>query len=300
MYVIKRDGRKELLDITNISKQTREACEGLDGTSQEELELDAQILFKDGIKTEDIQQVLIQTAVNKVDVDTPNWTYVAARLALYDLYHKIKHLYNAQGSGDVYKKVTLKMYIDKNKDIFSNWYEKYTDEEIEELNTLIDCKKDLLFDYTGFELLKGMYLAKNNGTISELPQHMHMGIAMFNMQNEKKEKRLEYIKEYYHVLSNLKFINATPINSNARLKSGGLISCILLTVEDSLEEITNKWKEAALSSKIGSGLGIDVTRIRSIGSNININTNAAGGKIPFLKIFNDIAVAVDQSRKFCA
>lgn len=296
MYVIKRDGSREELNISNIRKQTFEACKNLDGVDLESLELDCQILFKDGIKTEEIQQALIQTAIDKVNIDTPNWTYVAARLSLYNLYHKIKHLYSAQGSGNVYEKVHLKSYIKKNKSILSEWYLKYTDEDIEYFNSLIDSQRDLLFDYTGFELLKGMYLARLNGEISELPQHLHMGVAMFNMQNEEPSKRREYVKEYYEATSKLKFINATPINANGRLLSNGLISCMLLSVEDSLDSITDKMKEASLASKIGSGLGIDVTKIRSIGSDINIHKNAAGGKIPFLKIFNDIAIAVDQSR----
>lgn len=295
MFVLKRNGTKEPLNIRQIRKQTIEACANLTGVSYEELEFDAQILFKDGIKTDFIQQVLINTAINKVNIDTPNWTYVAQRLSLYDLYHKIKHIYNKNVSGDVYKLITLKDYINFNKNIFSNWYESYSDEELDTLNAIIDPKRDLLFDYNGFELLKGMYLAKNNGEISELPQHMHMAIAMFNMQHEKNN-RIELVKKYYQYLSSLKLINATPINGNARLIKGGLVSCILITVEDSLEEIMNKLKECALSSKQGSGVGIDVSRIRSLGSDININKNAAGGKIPFLKMFNSVAIAVDQSR----
>lgn len=297
MFVIKRNGTKELLNIQQIRKQTIEACCELEGVSYEELELDAQILFKDGIKTEFIQQALINTAINKVNVDTPNWTYVAQRLSLYDLYHKIKHKYNKKVSGDVYELVTLKDYIKSNIDIFSKWYETYTDEEIDYLNSKIVSKRDLLFDYTGFELLKNMYLAKNNGEYVELPQHMHMAIAMFNMQHEDKSKRLKLVEKYYYYISTLKVINATPINANGRLSAGGLVSCILITVEDSLDEIMNKLKECAMSSKQGSGVGIDFSRVRSLGSNIGINTNAAGGKIPFLKMFNSVSIAVDQAGK---
>ena len=87
--VIKRDGRVERLDITKIQKYTSAACEGLENVSQSELELDAKIQFRDGITTEEIQQTLIKTAVDKIDIDRPNWTFVAARLFLYDLYHKV-------------------------------------------------------------------------------------------------------------------------------------------------------------------------------------------------------------------
>lgn len=294
MYVVKRDGSKEKLDISNIRKQTQPACEGLVGTSFESLELDCQINFQDGIKTEDIQQVLIQTALNKIDVDKPNWTYVAQRLSLYDLYHKIKHFYNKRESGDVYELVTLDMYIERNKNIFSNWTSKYSDSEISYLNSLIKQENDLLFDYPGFSLMKDMYLAKNDGKHSELPQHMHMGIAMFAMQDEKKEKRIKYVEETYKMLSNLEYINATPINANGRLNQGGLISCLLTTVEDSTESIMEKARELAFGSRNGAGFGIDFSRIRSIGAKIGNNVNASKGKIPFLKMYNDISIAFDQ------
>ena len=295
MYVIKRNGMKQELDIKHIRKQTLPACEGLKNVSYEELELSVQIMFQDGIKSSDIQQALIDTAKSKVDVQCPEWTYVAQRLSLYDLYHNIKRYYSRPGSGDVYEKVTLELYIIRNKDIFSDWFTKYTDEEIEELNSYIDPKRDLLFDCAGFELMKKMYLAKNNGYIVELPQHMHMAIAMFAMQNEDKKKRIEYIKEYYDITSKLEFINATPINANARLSMGSYISCILVSIGDSTEHIMNGAKEIAFASRQGSGVGIDIARIRSVGSAIGYNTNAAGGKIPFMKIYNDIALAFNQN-----
>lgn len=295
MQVIKRDGSKEDLNIANIRKQTIPACEGLKNVSYEELELSSQIAFQNGIKTSDIQQTLIDTARSKVDIHCPDWTYVAQRLSLYDLYHNIKRLYNKVGSGDVYKMVTLKDYIEFNKNILSEWYTKYTDKEIEELQNEIDNQRDLLYDNAGFEMMKKMYLAKNNGVISELPQYLHMAIAMFAMQNENKDKRLEYVKEYYNTTSKLEFINATPINANARLKMGSYISCIITTVGDSTESIMNVATELANASRNGSGVGIDVSRIRSVGSTIGSKSNAAGGKIPFMRIYNDIALAWNQA-----
>lgn len=296
MFVTKRNGNIQELDIKHIRKQTLPACEGLDNVSYEELELSVQIMFQDGIKTSDIQQALIDTAISKVNVECPQWTYVAQRLSLYDLYHNIKRHYSKQGSGNVYEKVTLDLYILRNKDIFSEWCIKYTDDEIRELNNYIDCSRDLLYDYAGFELMKKMYLANKNGIV-ELPQHMHMTIAMFAMQNENKNNRLKYIKEYYDAISKLEFINATPINANARLNMGSYISCLLTTVADSTVSIMDVATELAHSSRSGSGVGVDVTRIRSIGSTIGYRTNAASGKIPFIKIYNDIALAFDQAGK---
>lgn len=295
MLVVKRDGSQEELNISQIRKQTIPACEGLDNTSYEELELAASISFYDGIKTYEIQDTLIKAALGLVDVDKANYTYVAQRLMLYDLYHKIKHLYNKTGSGDVYDKVTLKDYIEFNKEIFTDWYTKYTDQEINYLNGKIIGINDLLFDHTGFVTFVKRYGAKINNENSELPQHMHMAIAMYVMQNENKDNRLKYIEEYYKTLSNLEYINATPINSNGRLKRGSLISCLVTTVDDDLDSIYNKLHEVASGSKKGSGWGIDFSKVRSVGSDIGINKGVAGGKIPFLKLFNDTAIAVNQA-----
>lgn len=256
MKVIKRNGEYEELNIQNIRVQTIDACEGLEGTSYEELELDSQIHFFDGIKTSDIQSSLIKAAMNKITLDRPNWTYVAARLTLYDLYHQLLKYHNKDKKGDVYNIITLKDNLTINSDIYGNnyeeysWVDKYTDEEIEELNRVIDGKRDLLFDLNGMINLKERYLAKKDGIV-ELPQHFHMSISMFIMQNETKDKRLQLVKDLYEILSTLKYINASPINSNGRLKSGGLISCLVTSMGDSLESITDTWSEVARGSKIG-------------------------------------------------
>ena len=89
LTVVKRNGRIEKLDISKIQKYTTSATKGIENISQSELEVDAKLHFRDGITTEEIQQTLIKTAVDKIDIDRPNWTFVAARLFLYDLYHKV-------------------------------------------------------------------------------------------------------------------------------------------------------------------------------------------------------------------
>lgn len=257
MKVIKRNGEYEDLNIQNIRVQTIDACEGLEGTSYEELELDSQIHFFDGIKTSDIQSSLIKAAMNKITIDRPNWTYVAARLSLYDLYHQLLKYHKKDKKGkDIYKVITLKDNLNINYDIYGNnhedinWIDKYTDDEIEELNSVIDSSRDLLFDLSGVINLRERYLAKKDDIV-ELPQHFHMCVSMFIMQNENKDKRLQLVKDQYEILSTLKYINASPINSNGRLKSGGLISCLVTSMGDSLESITDTWSEVARGSKIG-------------------------------------------------
>lgn len=295
MKVTKRDGRLEELDIANIRKQTVPACEGLEGVSYEELELSASILFTDGIHTSDIQKALINTAHNKISLDKPNWGFVAARLGFYDIYHTIKETYKIKESGDVYKLVTLQMYLDRAKHILSDFVNKYSKEEIEKLNGVIDGSKDLLFNYPGYRVLKDRYLLIDLGELIELPQHMIMAISMFVAQHETD--KVYWATEFYKVISDLKFIPATPIQSNGRVKKGSTASCFLTSIADTSDSIFDSYKEVAFGSRAGGGWGIDVTRLRSLGSTIGHRINAAGGAIPFIKILNDIALAVDQNGK---
>ena len=251
MYVTKRNGKQAELDLTQVRKQTNEACRGLNNLSPEDIESNLEIFIYDGINTSEIQKALIKTANSLISIDKPDYIIAAGRLALYDLYHKIKRMHGKEGSGDVYKKVSLKDYIDFNKEIFSDWTDKYTEEEIELLNTYIVSERDNVYTYPSVVMMLDMYLAKKNNQVSELPQHMHMGIAMFVMQNENKEKRLEYVKELYEATSKLEYINPTPINSNGRMKHGGLISCLVNTFDDSLDHIMKKYTEVAFGSKNG-------------------------------------------------
>lgn len=297
MFVIKRDGKKQDLDIGQIRKQTVPACFGLPFTSYEELEFSAEIRFRDGIPSKEIQDNLVQAALDKIDEATPAWTFVAARLSLYDLYHDIKRTYNVVGHGDVYKKVGLKDYINFNKNILSGWYKTYSDEEIEELNKCIDSTRDLLFDYMGFVTARDRYLIKRRGKVLELPQHMHMAVAMFNSQNESKENRIQIVKDLYEALSKLEYINPTPMNTNGRIKNGGLISCLLGSMPDNIEGIFDSYKEVGCGSKIGAGWGVDVSRLRSQGGTIAGKEGVAGGKVPFLAILNYIGLGVDQASR---
>ncbi|MFW5990005.1 MAG: ribonucleoside-diphosphate reductase subunit alpha [Campylobacterales bacterium] len=282
--VIKRNGRKENLDISKIQKYTSGAVEGLEGVSQSELEVDAKLHFFDGISTEDIQQTLIKTAVDKIDVDVPNWTFVAARLFLFDLYHKVNHFTGY---------ISLKDYLARGEDegrIVRGLKEKY---DLEDLDRAIDQKRDLQFNYLGIKTLYDRYLLKdrNNNPI-ELPQHMFMGIAMFLAQNEPN--RQEWAKKFYDLISKFEVMVATPTLANARTPRHQLSSCYVGSTPDNIEGIFDAYKEMALLSKYGGGIGWDFNKVRALGGFIDGHKNAAGGVVPFLKITNDIAIAVDQ------
>jgi ribonucleoside-diphosphate reductase len=292
LKVQKRDGRLEELNIENIRKQTIPACEGLAGTSYEDLELSAKIMFTDGIKTSDIQESLIRAAQNKIDMDAPNWTYVAARLRLYDLYHRIKRIYGKEQSGDVYSIVTLSDYINKNKELFSDWYTKYTNEEIEELNNYIVSGRDKLFTLPAILTVENRYLLVDTDEVVELPQHMFMTIAMFVAQHETN--KLTWVKRFYDQTSTLHFIAATPINANGRKKDSATASCLVHSMADTLDSIMETLNDLAQGSKLGAGHGVDTSRLRATGSILRGIKNRGTGIVPIMKLHNDIALAVNQ------
>ena len=290
IMIQKRNGRKEVLDITKIQKMTIEATAGLEGVSQSELELDSHIKFIDGMNSSDIQDALIKTAVEKIDIDVPNWTFVAARLFLYDLYHRVGiATYGVKGEAYRHLKEYINFGIEAGR-IIPNLANGY---DLDDLNSYIDPSRDFLFNYLGIKTLYDRYLIKNSkGEPIELPQQMFMAIAMFLAQNE--EKKQEKAKEFYDVISKFEVMLATPTLSNARTNRHQLISCYIGSSPDNIEGIFDGYKEMALLSKYGGGIGWDWNQIRSLGGSIDGHKSAAGGTVPFLKITNDIAIAVDQ------
>ena len=282
--VIKRNGRTEPLDITKIQKYTSASVKDLEGVSQSELEVDAQIQFRDGITTKEIQETLIKTAVDKIDIDAPNWTFVAARLFLFNLYHQVNGFTGYSSLVNYFERG------EKEGRLIPGLKELY---DLEELDKHIKPERDLQFTYLGIKTLYDRYIIKDrNGEPIELPQHMFMAVAMFLAQRE--ENRMEWAIKFYDMISKFEVMMATPTLSNARTPRHQLSSCYIGSTPDNIEGIFDGYQEMALLSKYGGGIGWDWTQVRSMGSFIDGHKNAAGGTIPFLKITNDIAIAVDQ------
>ncbi len=282
--VVKRNGRVEALDVSKIQKYTAVAVEGLDGVSQSELEVDAKLHFRDGISTEEIQKTLIKTAVDKIDIDRPNWTFVAARLFLYDIYHKVAGFTGYNHLRDHFERA------EKEGRVILGLKDKY---DLEDLNNYLKPERDLQFNYLGIRTLYDRYLIKNReGNPVELPQQLFMGVSMFLAQNEFDCQT--WAKKFYDILSKFEVMVATPTLSNARTTRHQLSSCYIGSTPDNIEGIFDAYKEMALLSKFGGGIGWDWSQVRGMGSFIDGHKHAAGGVVPFLKITNDIAVAVDQ------
>ncbi|MFN3471045.1 MAG: ribonucleoside-diphosphate reductase subunit alpha, partial [Aquificaceae bacterium] len=269
-----------------------------------ELELDAQIQFRDGISTKEIQQLLIRTAAEKVSPQTPQWQYVAARLLLYDLYKDVGHIrgykvkdkingkYKPYNPDSFYKLV--KTYAERG--IYGSYLlEEYTEEDFNILSRYIDPSRDLLFNYTGIKVLVDRYLVRDeDGNVVELPQEMYMLIAMSLALPEKREERLKWAKTFYDLLSNHEISLATPTLMNARRTHTQLSSCFVLTVDDDLYDIFDNVQKAGQISKFAGGLGIYLGKIRATGAPIRKFKGASSGVLPVVKILNDVMVYVDQ------
>ena len=290
--ILKRSGVFEILDITKIQKMTSEATLDIVGVSQSTLELDAQIKFIDGMKSSDIQDSLIKTAVEKIDIDVPGWTFVAARLFIFDLYHRVG-LVTHGDKGTAY--CHIEDYLKYGKDAGKLFPTLGNHFDLEKINNAIDPERDKLFNYLGIKTLYDRYLIKDkNGNPIELPQHMFMAIAMFLAQNEDPILMTDRAIEFYEVISKFEVMLATPTLSNARTNRHQLSSCYIGSSPDNIEGIFDGYKEMALLSKFGGGIGWDWNLIRSMGGTIDDHHKAAGGTTPFLKITNDLAIAVDQ------
>ncbi|MFN7065291.1 MAG: ribonucleoside-diphosphate reductase subunit alpha [Aquificaceae bacterium] len=303
MHVLKRNGRKESLDISKIRIAIGFACDDID-VDPMELELDAQIQFKDGITTKEIQQLLIRTAAEKISPQTPQWQYVAARLLLYDLYKEVGHIrgykvkdkidgkYKPYNPDSFYRLV--KTHIERG--IYGAYLlSAYTEENFNELAEYIDPRRDLIFNYTGIKVLADRYLVRDeDGQIIELPQEMYMLIAMTLAIPEKKEERLKWAKTFYDLLSNQEISLATPTLMNARRTHTQLSSCFVLTVDDDLYDIFDNVQKAGQISKFAGGLGVYLGKIRGAGAPIRKFKGASSGVLPVVKILNDVMVYVDQ------
>ena len=304
ILIKKRNGRYENLCVEKTKKMVALACEGLDGCDPMELEMDSKIQFKNGMSTKEIQQVLIRSAIEKVIVNEQNengsglnrmnskWQHVAARLFLFDLYKeaKISRNYKTFGYGDFTK--LIEMLVERG--IYTeDFITKYTEAERRELSDYIKPERDFLFNYEGVKLLADRYLVHGrDGEVMELPQERFMAIAMHLASVE--EDKVHYARAFYDLLSKLKMTVATPTLANAGTTFNQLSSCFISTVSDNLWSIYDVNSKFSKVSKHGGALGIYLGKVRSLGSDIRGYNNASGGVIPWVRLYNDTAVAVDQ------
>lgn len=249
-------------------EELKESFPELDFTSYQEKVRQA-ILHRQDMTEEQVSNSLVLSALERISMEEPRWTYAAAKVYLDQLYKKaaISRGYDVRKRyGSLYGLLeTL-----TNKGIYSEkLLQEYSKEEIEALEQIIVPERDQLFTYIGLLTLADRYLAtSHSGDVYELPQERFLIIAMTLMMKESKEKRIELIKESYWALSNLYMTVATPTLANAGKSYGQLSSCFIDTIDDSLRGIYDSNTDIATVSKNGGGIGAYLGKVRSRGSDI--------------------------------
>lgn len=281
-FVRKSDGRSEQFDVEKVKKVIAWGSQGLD-INPLKLESKFDEFLTDDITTDTIQTNLIYHARMLCTPDDPEFSIVAGRLETMRLW---KRTSIGEKSFHYYIKEQVENKVYKHPAI-----QKWTKNEIIELGKEIDQERDLHHSYGSVLTAMHKYLLPN-----ECLQQLHMTNAMIIASVEKKENRLFWAKKIYHALSRRKISLATPWLSNLRSNSN-ISSCFIIGVDDDLESIFDNVKNAAMISKLGGGLGIDMSLVRAFGSEINGVKGASKGIPSWTKIFNDTAVAVDQGGK---
>ena len=295
MQIIKRNGQSEEFEVTKIKKVIANATLGLK-VNPLKLESTAILNLHEGIKTRDIQQTLINTAINLTSVKEEadyDWRFVASRLALYDYMKEVSitRKYKTHGYKSYLKFLEEAIQLG----VYSDYLLKiYTKDQIQEMEKEINVNYDADFDYAGMVLLTKRYLAKYNGKPFELPQEMFLTLSLYIASIEKPENRIPFAKKLYHALGSRKISLATPILTNLRKTSGSLSSCFIISCNDSLDSIMFTIEQASQISKNGGGVGINLSRIRSQGASIQGVPGVSGGVIPWIRLLNDTAISVNQ------
>jgi ribonucleoside-diphosphate reductase alpha chain len=171
---------------------------------------------------------------------------------------------------------------------------EYSVADLSEANSWINPDWDLDYDYAGAVLLTKRYLLGH-----ELPQEAFLTCSLLLALPEKPENRLKWAKKFYEAIAARKISLATPILANLRVPNGSLSSCFIAACDDNLESIFREITNAARISKQGGGVGMNISRIRATGSSVMGKTNSSGGVIPWIKLFNDTAIAVNQGKQIC-
>ena len=281
--VIKRDGTKTPLDLNRVHHIVEHACRGLAGVSESQVEISSGLQFFDGIKTSDIQEILVRSANDLISLEAPNYQYVAARLLLFSLR---KAVYGGHPDHPTPFVEHIQSCIDRHL-YDGDILKKYTVEEITELGKYIDHDRDYLFTYAGIRQVVDKYLVqdRSTGEVFETPQFMYMMIAATLFQDDDKFYRLKYVKKYYDAISKHKINIPTPIMGGVRTPLRQFASCVLVDVDDTLDSIFSS--DMAIGKYVAqrAGIGINAGRIRGINSKIRGGEVQHTGVVPFLKKF---------------
>ena len=279
--VIKRNGQTEKINLDKVHKMVDLACEGLAGVSASQVEISSGLQFFDGIKTSEVQEILVRSASDLISLDAPNYQFVAARLLLFGLRKSVH--------GHPEEFPSLRQHVTNciERGVYDpSILNKYSQEEWEKIDTWIDHGRDYLFTYAGLRQVVDKYLVqdRSSGKHYETPQQMYMMIAVTLFQNYKQD-RLHYVKRYYEAISKHKINIPTPVMAGVRTPLRQFASCVLVDVDDTLDSIFSS--DMAIGRYVAqrAGIGINAGRIRGINSKIRNGEVTHTGVVPFLKKF---------------
>jgi len=285
IQVIKRNGQRVPLDISKIQRQVAFGCRGIDGVSPSMIEIRSQLEFHDGMTTETIDQLLLQSMVSLIDetenpeINNVNYQYVAGRQRLSMLRKEVYGQYDPPKLYSIVKKnIELGMYTPE----LLEWY---TEDEWNIIDLFIDHTKDESYTYSAIAQLCEKYLVQNraNGKIYETPQVRYAVAAATAFHNEPKDTRLKYVKEYYECASDGHFTLATPVLAGLGTTTKQFSSCVLISSDDTLDSIFAAGEMMAKYASKRAGIGLEIGRIRPLGAPIRNGEIKHTGLIPFLK-----------------
>ncbi|MGY0399334.1 MAG: class 1a ribonucleoside-diphosphate reductase subunit alpha, partial [Ostreibacterium sp.] len=290
LSVTKRDGRQELIDLDKIHRVVHWATEGLNHVSVSQVELKSHIQFYNGICTKDIHETIIKAAADLISIETPDYQYLAARLAIFHLRkiaygdftppHLFKHVKNLTKAGRYDKHILA----------------DYSEADFNELNDTLDHQRDMDFSYAAVKQLEGKYLVQNRvtGEIFESPQFLYILVAMCLFAKYPKSTRLNYVKKFYHAISTFKLSLPTPIMAGVRTPTRQFSSCVLIECGDSLDSINATSAAIVRYVSQRAGIGINAGAIRAVGSPIRDGEAQHTGCIPFYKHFQTAVKCCSQ------
>ncbi len=291
--VKKRNGRLENFNVDKINASAQRACEDIEDVSASEIVLDAQLQLFDKITTKEIDQALILSAREKIEKE-PNYSFAASGLLLNNLY---KEVFKEGVDSDAFKLQYRKSFIQNIKKLVNadRLDPRLLDFDLSKLSEALRIRRDKNLKYLGAQILYDRYFIRLNDKVMEAPQSFYMRVAMGLALNEDNKE--ERAIEFYDLISSQLYTPSTPTLFNSGTTHSQLSSCYLNTFDDSIDGIFDgAWQEAR-KSKYAGGLGLDVTPFRSTGSHIHGTNGISSGLVPWLKIYNDLLVAVNQGGK---
>ncbi len=291
--VVKRNGEVESLNLEKIHKMVEFACRDLAGVSESQVEMNANLQLFDGIQTNDIQEILIKSSNDLITLDNPNYQYVAARLLLFGLR---KSVYG------VHPDVRPDLVSHINNCIRHGVYDpsillKYTEEELNEIDSFIDHDRDYLFTYAGLRQVADKYLVQDRSTSRryETPQFMYIMIAATLFQEYNPVHRLSYVRKYYDAISKHRINIPTPVMAGVRTPLRQFASCVLVDCDDTIDGIFSSDMAIGYYVAQRAGIGINAGRIRGINSKIRGGEVQHTGVVPFLKKFESTVRCCTQN-----